>query len=138
MVTAVDEAMVEIQYEGRAAGHAGAEVETGRAEHADHAAGHVLTAVVADAFNHGVSTRVAHRETLAGHARRKQPAAGGAIQAGVAHDGGFLALEGTAAGWGEDQLAAGHAFADVVVGVALQDHVQPTGIPGAEALADGT
>ena len=33
-------------------------------------------------------------------------------------------------------LAAGHALADVVVGIAFEIHVQAAGVPRAEALPD--
>jgi hypothetical protein len=43
------------------------EVAPGRAEH-DDAAGHILAAVIADAFDHGDRAAVAHRKPLAGDA----------------------------------------------------------------------
>ena len=51
---------------GDAAGHARAEVDASRAENDDLAAGHVLAAVVADAFRDERDARVADGEALAG------------------------------------------------------------------------
>src|SRR5690606_31841331 len=131
------EQVVLIQHVGETARHAGAEVVAGIAEHSDAAASHVFTAVITRAFHHGVRTGVTHPETLTGGTGREQPAAGGAIQAGVADDGGFLALERAAFRRTDHQLAAGHALADVVVGIAFDVHVQAAGIEHTEALAGG-
>lgn len=63
------------------------------AEAHDGAAGHVLAAVVADALDHGVRHAVAHRKALAAAAIDKQPPAGCAVQAGVAHQAGLRRLQ---------------------------------------------
>src|SRR5690606_206825 len=68
----------------------------------------------------------------------EQLASGGAIQTGVADDGRILRFEGAARRRHDDEFAARHALADVVVGFTGQMHVQATGIPHAPALADGT
>ena len=85
VVVAVDEAPVDVEHVGEAAGHAGAEVDARTAEHDDDAAGHVFTAMVARAFDHGDCTRIAHGEALAGLAVCIQFTAGRAIQAGIVH-----------------------------------------------------
>src|SRR5207244_2239735 len=48
------------------AAHAGCEIASGLAEHDDTAAGHVLAAMIADAFDDGDGSAVADRETFAG------------------------------------------------------------------------
>ena len=68
------------------------------------------------------------------YAGGEQAATSGAVQAGVADDGRLLGLERAAGRRGDHQLAAGHALADVVVGVAFQVQVQAAGVPDAEAL----
>ena len=65
----VDPALVEVEHEGVAAGHAGREVAAGRAEHHRAAAGHVLAAVVAHALDDRGGAGVAHAEPLP-HAAR--------------------------------------------------------------------
>ena len=50
----------------------GGEVEAGRAEHHDAAAGHVLAAVVADALDDRHRARVADGEALAGEAAEER------------------------------------------------------------------
>jgi uncharacterized protein YcfJ len=55
-------------------------------EHDHGAAGHVLAAVVAGAFDHRAGARQPHREALAGHAAEEGLAAGRAVQRGVADD----------------------------------------------------
>src|SRR5579872_6416760 len=57
--------------------HPGCEVATGAAEHNHPPAGHVLAAVIADSFDHGVGARVPDREPLAGEAAEEGFALGG-------------------------------------------------------------
>ena len=71
---------------GDTAGHARREVAAGAAENHDLAAGHVLAAVIADAFDHRVGAGVAHGEPLTDHAAQECLAAGGAEQDHVAAD----------------------------------------------------
>src|SRR5690606_34440848 len=66
---------------------------------------------------------------------REQLAAGRTVQAGIADDGRILRAEAAALGRGDYQLAAGHALADVVVGIAFQEQVKATSVPHAKALA---
>ena len=63
------------------------------AEHHDPAAGHVLAAVVADAFDDGDGAGVAHGEALADHAADERLPAGGAVQDDVAGDDLLLGHE---------------------------------------------
>ena len=96
---------------GHAAGHAGAEVPTGRTDDHDPPAGHVLAAVVADALDDGVGTRVAHAEPLADHAADEQLAAGGAVGDDVAGDDVLLGRERRRRGRGwHDHSTAGEAL----------------------------
>src|SRR5690606_20613259 len=126
------------QHIGKPTGHAGTEVVAGLAEYADHAAGHVFAAVIPRTLDHRMATGVAHRKPLAGHPGGEQLAPRGAIEAGVADDGGLLGAEGAARGRRDHQLAAGHALAHVIVRIPFQVHVQATGVPDAETLARGT
>ena len=107
---------------GDAAAHAGGEVAAAAAQHHDHAAGHVLAAVIAHAFDHGGGAGVAHREALAGHAAEVRLAAGGAVEHHVADDDVLLRPEGRIARRIDDDASAGEPLADVVVGVAFQRH----------------
>ena len=65
--------VVQVEHVGRAAGHAGGEVAADRPEDDDGAAGHVLAAVVADAFDDGGRAGVAHREPLADETADERP-----------------------------------------------------------------
>src|SRR5690606_23096628 len=105
-VAAVDEVPVEVKHIGKATGHASTEVVTDAAEDGDVTTGHVFTAMVAGAFHHGMRAGVAHGKTLARSAGGEQLAAGRAVQAGVADDGGFTSLELAARGRHDHQLAA--------------------------------
>src|SRR5690554_34006 len=93
--------------------------------------------MVAGAFHYRMGTGVTHRKTFARRTGCKQLAAGSAVQAGVTDDGGFLGFEVAATGRLDHQLAAGHALAHVIVGIAFQNHVQAAHVPDPETLAGG-
>ena len=71
---------------GAAAGHAGAEVGADGTEDDDGAAGHVLAAVRPDALDDGFGAGVADGEAHPRPADEVKPAAGRAVQHGVAGD----------------------------------------------------
>ena len=137
VIVKVEKVALHVEDEGAAAGHAGAEVDPGLAEYRHCAAGHVLARVIPDAFHHGDRAGVAHRESFAGDAGRVESSPGGTVETRVADDHRILGAEPAPAGRPDDELAAGHALAHVVVGVALQVHVQPARVPDAEALTGG-
>jgi len=56
------------QHIGQPAGHARTEIQTERPKDNDHTAGHILAAVLANAFNHGERTAVSHCEAFPGPA----------------------------------------------------------------------
>ena len=112
-----------------------AKLRAGFAEHHHRAVGHVLAAVVADAFHHRGGAGVADGEALAGHAVEEGLAAGGAVQHDVADDDVLFGHEGRRAGRVDDELAAREALADVVVGVAFERQRHAVGQERAEALA---
>src|SRR5690606_3873213 len=87
--------------------------------------------------NHGMGAGVTNRKALTGGGGRKLLATSCAIQTGVTDNGGVLGLEVAATGRLDHQLAAGHAFTHVVVGITLQNQVQTTDVPDTEALASG-
>src|SRR5262250_708738 len=65
---------------GEAAGHTRTKVEAERAEDDDDAAGHIFAAVLADAFDHGESTRIANGEAFTGAPSDEELAGGGAVK----------------------------------------------------------
>src|SRR5581483_5150048 len=85
IATALEPAVLVVDV-GDPAAHPGGEVATGRAEHHDAPAGHVLAAVIAEPFDHRGRPRVAHREPLTRQAAKEGPARGGAVQHRVADD----------------------------------------------------
>lgn len=120
VVVAISEFLIRVVDEGEATGHAGAEVVAGFTQHDDAAAGHVFAAMVARAFDDGQRAGVAHPETLTRHAGGEQLSAGGAVQTGVADDDGLARPVSGVLGRVDGHPAAGHAFADIVVGIAFQ------------------
>src|SRR5690554_620054 len=135
VVVFVYKRVVHIQHIGEAARHTGTKVGACRTQHGNQSAGHILTAMIAGALNNCMGARVAYCESLTGGASRKQFAADGSVEAGVTDDRGLLGLENTAAGWLDDQFAASHAFAHIVVSIALKNQIKPTNVPDTKALA---
>ena len=101
------------------------------------AAGHVLAAVVADAFDHGGGAGVADQEAFAHLAAQEHLAAGGAVADHVAGDHVALGREHVGAVRPDDDAAAGEPLADVVVGVAEQAQRDAGRQERAERLAGG-
>src|SRR5262245_16779786 len=131
------EPSVDIEHIRDPARHAGREVSPGDAEDDDRAAGHVLTAVVANALDHGVRAGIAHREALPRYAAEVRAAGDGAVQHHVAGDDVLRRLAAELRARLHADSAAGEPLAAVVVGVA--DQVQPNALreEGAEALPSG-
>ncbi len=136
MVVAVHEIALQVEHVRKASGEPRAEVDTRAPENTDDASRHVLAAMVARSLDDGERAGVAHRKALAGDACREDLATRGAVEAGIAHDNGALRHEARLARMPQNQFACGHSLADIVVGVALQIHVEAAGVPDPEALTD--
>ena len=102
-----------------AAGHPGREVLTDLSEHDDHAAGHVLARVIANAFDDSGRAAVANGEPLTGEAGDEEPSAGCAVKRSVSGEH-LIGAAALASRRRDHNLAAVHAFAEPVVGVADQ------------------
>src|SRR5450631_1544599 len=138
MVVAIDKVALHVEHVGETAGESRAEINARAAEHQDHAARHVLAAMIARPFDHGERAGIAHREALPGGAGRVQLTAGRAVQAGVAHDDRFARDECRTCVRLQDDPAARHALADVVVRFAFEMQMQAARVPDAETLPGGT
>ena len=119
---------------GNATRHAGCEIAPSLAQHHDNPAGHVLAAMVADAFNDGDGARIAHRKPLACNALEIGFASDRAVEHGVADDDVFGRLACRVLGLAYDHATAGEAFADIIVGVAHEIEGDAARQEGAEAL----
>ena len=133
-IAAQGEIGVAIEDVGDAPGHACGEISSRAAQHDDQAIGHVLAAVIADAFDHGRGARVANSEAFAGHAAKVGFAAGSAIEADVADEDILFEHEFGFARVVDDQLPAGEALTDIVVAVSLERQRHALGEKCAEAL----
>src|SRR5260221_836790 len=120
---------------GKAAGHAGAKIEADRAENHGDTAGHVLAAVLADAFDHCNSTAVADGEAFADLSGDEEPARGGPVQHRVA--GEHVAAFGSILAGADGDGIAGEAFADVIVSFPKKIQRETFGKKSSEALASG-
>mmetsp|Transcript_19801 Transcript_19801/g.45547 ORF Transcript_19801/g.45547 Transcript_19801/m.45547 type:complete len:577 (-) Transcript_19801:2090-3820(-) len=122
---------------GDASRHAGTDVAASGAEHHHHATRHVLERVVAAPLHHRLAPRVADAEALAGAPRRKEVAAGGAIEGGVADNGLGRGVKLGLLGGADDDLPAMHALADVVVNLTDHLHLHPWQGVGPKRLPRG-
>src|ERR1700761_5360882 len=129
-----DKAAVLIEHPCDAAGHAGAEVLSGAAQHQDSSAGHVFAAVVAYTFDDSGGARIAHGETLAGTAGGKEAARGGAIERDIAEQDVVRALTRSIALGAKHDLTPAEAFADKIVGQAFEDETHARNGEGAKGL----
>ena len=136
-IAAPPEVPVGVQHVGDAARHARGEVAAGLAEHDDAAARHVFAAVVAHALHHGAHPAVAHGEAFAGHAADVGFAVRRPVQGHVADDDVVLRGEGRAGRRIQNDLAAGQALGEIVVGVARQFQRHAGRHEGRETLARG-
>src|SRR5918993_3613382 len=123
-----------IEDERSAVGHARTEVVTGRAEDRHQAAGHVLAAMVADSLDDSRCAAIADAEALADTTCGEQTAPGCSVEDGVAGDR-LRGLEGSHGGRADGDLAAGHPFPDVVVGLTFEFESHAVDDERAEALA---
>ena len=120
---------------GKAAGHAGTEIEADGTEDCGDAAGHVFATVLADAFDDGSGAAVANGKPFADLSRNEELARCGAVENCVACED-VAALAGVVAGANGDG-AAGEAFADVSICFAVETQAETIGKKSAEALASG-
>src|SRR5206468_10795563 len=116
---------VRIEDVGRASGHAGAEVPPRRAENGNHSRRHVFAAVVSDAFDYRQSPAVSNRKSFAHAAREEQPSAGSPIENGIPRDDVLMTEIVQGVRRRNDNFAAGHPFADVIVGFSLEGELHP-------------
>src|SRR5271154_588148 len=117
------------------AGHARTEIEAQRTEDQYDASGHILAAMLANAFDDGESAAVAHGKAFAGAAGDIKLAGSRAVENGISCEN-IAAARGRGAGC-DGNRAAGKSFANVVVGFAVELQGDPFGEEGAEALSCG-
>ena len=120
LVEAFFEKSVEVVDIGHAARHACSEVASGRAENDHLSARHVFAAVVAHAFDDGFDARVADAEAFACDAVDVGFAGSRAVEGDIADEDVVFGGKERSAGRVDRDLGAGEAFADIVVGVALE------------------
>src|SRR6267142_205413 len=104
-----------IQHVGDTAGHPRSKVATRLAQHYHAAAGHVFTSVIAQGFDHGVDSAVAHTKPLTRNATNVGFAAGRTVERYVADDYVFLCAECSFSWWVDDDLPARQSLAKIVV-----------------------
>ena len=130
--------MVRIEHVGGSPGHARGKVPPHVSQHHDRTRGHVLAAMVAHALNDRAGSAVAHGKALSRPPRGKQPAAGGAIEDGIAEDDVPIGHAHQRPGRPDHDDAARHPFADIIVGFPLQHQGYARHTEGTEALPGGT
>ncbi len=134
LVAVLGESAVFIEDIGNPARHAGRKIASGAAEDDHAAAGHVFAAMIADPFHDRVDAAVPDAETFPGPAAQVSFAAGAAIERHIAGDDTFLGGKSRAGRGINDDFPTRKAFAEVIVGIALEQERQPAGDEGAQTL----
>src|SRR5690606_7949668 len=122
LVAPAFECTVFVKHKGDTTAHACCKIAACWAKHHGISAGHVLTAVVAHAFDNLEAAAVTDSKTFAGQCPHINLTTCDAIKAGVTNDDVFLCLEGATLRRINDDPAAGHTLGHVVIGIAFQDH----------------
>ncbi len=126
-----------VVHESDAAAHARGEVVAGFAEHDHDAAGHVFAAVVAQSLDHRDRAAVPHREPFSGDAVEEDLAAGRAVKDGISGDDILMRREPGAHRRDHHDASAGHALAEIIVGVPFQPQEDSRSEKRPETLARG-
>ena len=112
-----DALLVQVEDEGHTTGHPSGEVAAGWPQDYHPAAGHVLAAVIADTFHHGICPAVAHAESFTGLSSDKNTAGSGAVKCHITDDDIFFSDKAGFIRWSNDQYGPGQPFAEIVVGI---------------------
>src|ERR1700722_20235091 len=123
-----------VEHVGDATAHARGKIAATCSQHEHQAFGHVLAAVIAHAFYYGSGSRISNGKALAGHAVEKCFATGSAVESDVADQNIFFGGETGFARRVHYDAAAGQAFADVVVGLALEREGDALGQKSSQTL----
>ena len=140
LVHAAVKAVVQVEDIGDAPAHACGEVFARCAENDRTAAGHVFEAMVPAALRHQGGAGIADAEALSRYAVEIGFAGRGPEEGDVAHDDITVRLKGAVLVRNDNELAAGKALAEAVVGVAGQadgDALRQKGPEGLAASAAG-
>ena len=137
-VTAVGKITCLVEDVGFTTAHTGSEVAACSSENDNFSACHVFAAVITDAFDDGVDTRVTHGETFTGDTADEQLSSGRAVERDVADDDVFLGSEGSFGVGVDGDATTAKALADVVVGVAFDFEGNAFRNESTDALASGT
>src|SRR2546427_7741049 len=115
--------------------HARAEVAPDFAQDDGDASCHVLAGVVARSLDHGRGSAVAHAEAFSRAAGGEQAPRRCAVKHGVPYDDVFVPGKLAVLERPDHHLTAAHPFADIIVGVALEDQAHAFCQERAETLA---
>ena len=128
------EAWVRVPDVRGAASHARTEISACYSQNENHASGHIFAPVLAYALDYRCCTRVTNGESFPGAAGGKQEARSCSVEAYIAHND--LRLGGCCqhSARTQNDFAAGKTFADIIVGLTLQDERHAVGGEGTKRL----
>ena len=109
-----------VEYISNATGHASCKVASGFAQNDSHPPCHILTSVIANAFDDRANARVAHAETFARLTANKCLPIGCTVEGYVADDDIVFGFKGGSLTRIDNQFAAAQSLAKVVIGVAFE------------------
>jgi len=102
------------------AAHASGEIPSARSQHEHHSFGHVLAAMITDAFHHGGCSGVANRKSFSGDSVEKGFSTGCAIERNVSNQNVFFGCESGSPRWIHHQASTGQTLADIVISLAFE------------------
>src|SRR5579859_4532110 len=123
-----------VEHISNATGHPGSEIPPGSSKDDHTSACHVLATVVANGFNDRGHPAIPHAEAFAGHAADIGFPAGRPVERDIAYDDIVLRDKRGKFRRINDDFTARETFADVIVGVALQEESHAFGHERAKAL----
>ena len=120
------------------ASHAGANIPANRTKNNNNTASHVLAAVVPGAFGDSVGSTITNTESFTSTTIGMEITTGGSIQACVSNNTGVGSNKASISVWDDNNLAAVHAFANVVVGLSREPNVQARQNKRSEGLSSAS
>ena len=129
---------VHIEHVGDTTAHTRSKVTTGRAQDHNATTRHILTAVIADAFNNSVRARITHGETFGGNTGKVAMTACSTIQACVTHDDVLLRHERRRLGRIDNETPTRQTLTDIVIRITFEFECDTWRQEGATRLAGTT
>lgn len=116
-----------VQHISKSTAHARREIFTREAKHQHNSIGHVLTAVIPRAFDHGGRSTIPNSETFPRPAQCMESSSGRPVKNRVSNDHILIHNVTGIRRRSHNNFPTTHAFADIVIGLAAENDFDPLG-----------